>query len=260
MSARLPVLLAGIFGILAAAGILAFWLAHRASAVANDEGREATVRAADGSCGYFKVLADTLSVFKEARSASQFIVMLNRNDIVCVAREQQVGDLVWAFVAYKLEKQNQPKVMEGWGIKRSLQPATTADLAALGPTPASAPPPAAPPPAAAPPAAAPPSAVAPAPVDDIVRFSQPLTTGPFPVSGHSLEELIAGTPMFPPIKGLDESVWKKACSNCHKWDRQTLCTQAGVYVKDPKAALRTPHPYGGAEKMAMMKWAEGGCQ
>jgi hypothetical protein len=33
-----------------------------------------------------------------------------------------------------------------------------------------------------------------------------------------------------------------------------------VYAKNPKAALRHSHPYGGADKIAMMKWAKGGCQ
>jgi hypothetical protein len=66
--------------------------------------------------------------------------------------------------------------------------------------------------------------------------------------------------MFPPIEGLPEAVWKKTCNNCHQWDRDTLCAQANVYVKDPKAALRIPHPFGGPEKVAMMKWAQGGCK
>ncbi len=66
--------------------------------------------------------------------------------------------------------------------------------------------------------------------------------------------------MFPPIEGLPESVWKKTCSSCHKWDRRTLCEQGAYYVKNPAAALRGSHPYGGAEKLAMMQWAKTGCQ
>jgi hypothetical protein len=41
-----------------------------------------------------------------------------------------------------------------------------------------------------------------APAEQIVRFSEPLTTGPFPVNGQSLEQLVQGTPLFPPIEGL----------------------------------------------------------
>ena len=126
---------------------------------------------------------------------------------------------------------------------RSLQPATAAELAAVDGSPEPAPAP-----------------ETRAPAGDVVRFSEPITFGPYPVNGHSLEELIAGLPMFPPIEGLEERIWKKTCNNCHQWDRKTLCVQAEVYVKNPKAALRIPHPYGGAEKVAMMKWAEGGCQ
>ena len=88
----------------------------------------------------------------------------------------------------------------------------------------------------------------------------PLDFGPFPVNGRSLEELINDVPMFSPMEGLDESAWKKPCNNCHKWDRQTLCEQGATYAKNPKAALRHSHPYGGADKIAMMRWAKGGCQ
>ena len=86
-----------------------------------------------------------------------------------------------------------------------------------------------------------------------MRFSQP-------VDGRSLEQLIAGIPTFPPVEGLEESVWKKTCDNCHKWNRETLCTQARVYAKDLAAARRKQHPAGGAEKITMVKWAESGCQ
>jgi hypothetical protein len=31
-------------------------------------------------------------------------------------------------------------------------------------------------------------------------------------------------------------------------------------VNDPKMMLRIKHPFGGPEKVAMMKWAQGGCK
>ena len=77
---------------------------------------------------------------------------------------------------------------------------------------------------------------------------------------RSLEQLVQGVPLFPPIEGLDESIWKKNCNACHKWDRRTLCEQGATYIKDPKMALRGSHPYGGPEKVAIMQWAKTGCQ
>jgi hypothetical protein len=96
--------------------------------------------------------------------------------------------------------------------------------------------------------------------DDIIRFNLPLTTSPAPINGHSFAELIHGTPLFPPIEGLEQSVWQKQCTSCHKWTQKTLCDQAMVYLKDPKAAFRKSHPYGGPEKVAMIQWAKTGCQ
>jgi hypothetical protein len=94
----------------------------------------------------------------------------------------------------------------------------------------------------------------------ILRFNAPVTTGPMPVNGHSLAELVTGVPLFPPIDGLEETVWKKHCDSCHRWDQTSLCEQGKTYLKNPKAALRVSHPYGGPEKVAMMQWAKTGCQ
>ncbi len=93
-----------------------------------------------------------------------------------------------------------------------------------------------------------------------MTFTGKITEGPTPVNGSSLEQLIAGVPEFPPIDGLPDEVWRKTCNNCHQWNQQSLCVQAKIYAKDPKMALRKQHPFGGPEKVAMMKWAEGGCR
>ena len=93
-----------------------------------------------------------------------------------------------------------------------------------------------------------------------MRFTEPLTSSPFPVNGRSLETLVQGVPLFPPFEGLDEATWKKPCSACHKWDRMSLCEQGATYVKNPRSALRGSHPYGGPEKIAIMQWAKTGCQ
>ena len=80
------------------------------------------------------------------------------------------------------------------------------------------------------------------------------------MQGHSLEELVKGVPTYPPIEGLPENLWQKTCSNCHNWNRQTLCQQAMIYAQDPKMTMRKQHPYGSPEKIAMMNWAQHGCQ
>lgn len=221
-----------------------------------------TGRAQAPDCRFFKVATAALNVFKEARASSDFIERLSQDDIVCtIGREQQVGDFVWTYVVYGLQGKGQRKTLDGWTIARFLKPAAPAEVAALQgpPEPARPPAPQPPPPAAPPPAASPPPA-AQAPVQDVIKFSDPIPFGPYPVNGRSLEELITGVPMFSPIEGLDEAMWQKTCNNCHKWNRQSLCVQAGLYAKNPKTELRIPHPYGGAEKIAMMKWFQGGCQ
>lgn len=93
-------------------------------------------------------------------------------------------------------------------------------------------------------------------------FDVPLKTGPHPVVGKSLKELAKGEPMFSPIEGLDPKVWKgKSCSNCHQWDKVTLCDQGSVYARsEPAHMLRKQHPYGGPFKLALRNWSEGGCR
>jgi hypothetical protein len=80
------------------------------------------------------------------------------------------------------------------------------------------------------------------------------------VNGHSIAEMIQSTPLFSPIEGVDESIWKKECKNCHQWNKDRMCQQGATYVKDPKNVLRVPHPFGGALKIALMRWAKSGCQ
>ena len=206
-----------------------------------------TAQAQEPDCHYFKVQANGLNIAKEPKGDSVFIDMLDKNDVVCVTRNQKVGDRDWGFIAHKVEKPDQHKAVEGWATMRSLQPATPEELAAVRGVAAAPPPP--------PVAAAAPSQ------DDVLKYTAPITFGPFPVNGHSIEELITGTPLFPPIEGLDDSVWKKTCSNCHKWDQRTLCEQGTSYAKNPKASLRISHPYGGGVfQLALMRWAKSGCQ
>jgi hypothetical protein len=210
------------------------------------------------ACQYYQVAAPALNVFAKPNGDASFVGTLARNDFVCVVGEQDVtGDRTWSHIAAKIAAPNKRSAMDGWAIKSALQPASDKDVAAL-----SAPPPAAPPspsPAATPSSPSTPAAAA-ASSQDTVTFNGIIKEGPTPINGSSLAQLIQSVPDFPPIEGLPEDAWKKTCNNCHQWNQQSLCVQAKLYVNDPKMMLRIQHPFGGPEKVAMMKWAQGGCK
>jgi hypothetical protein len=211
------------------------------------------------ACQYYQVAAPTLNVFAKPNGDASFVGALVRNDFVCVIGEQDItGDRTWSHIGAKITSPNKRTAMDGWAIKSALQPASDKDVAAL-----SAPPPAAaqsPKPPAAPPTPAP-SATAAAPSSqDALTFNGIIKEGPTPINGSSLAQLIQSVPDFPPIEGLPEDAWKKTCNTCHQWNQQSLCVQAKLYVNDPKMMLRIQHPFGGPEKVAMMKWAQGGCK
>ena len=141
-------------------------------------------------------------------------------------RDQQVAAVDWTYVVYKLEGRSRRKEMQGWAVKGSFQPATREEVAALGNAPA---PPRIPGKVTAPAngPAPPPSAETPGRVGDVVRFSEPIKVGPPPVNGASLEQLIAGIPVFPPIEaesipelasalGLDSSALATAVSEFNR--------------------------------------------
>ena len=114
-----------------------------------------------------------------------------------------------------------------------------------------------------PPAATPAPAVsqpATAPTEDVLRFEEPIPFGPLPVYRNTIKQLADSIPLFPPIEGQDEGLWKKNCATCHKWDRQTLCQQGATYVASPQNVLRQQHPFGGPFKVALMRWSKSGCQ
>lgn len=95
-----------------------------------------------------------------------------------------------------------------------------------------------------------------------VTFSTPLTVGTPEIIGKSLEELIESSPLFPPVEGLPEEYWKEQqCSNCHEWEEANLCTQANSYLSDAGGEnLTKKHPFGGAFKLNLRSWAQGGCE
>jgi hypothetical protein len=239
-----------------------------------------TARAQGIDCRYFKISVDRVSAFEEPRGDAKFIATIDKDHIVCVAGDQEIGGHMWAFIPYQLEPRNQHKSIQGWAMKDSLVPASQEEVAAISESRESAqPPPAAfaPPPGEMPraelPRPEPPRAESPraeppraeerataAPGEEVVRFSRPITSGGYPVQGNSLEQLIHGVPTFPPIEGLPDNVWHKTCNDCHNWNQQTLCQQAMIYAQDVKMTMRKQHPYGGPEKLAMRNWAQHGCQ
>lgn len=95
-----------------------------------------------------------------------------------------------------------------------------------------------------------------------VLFSEPLLTGAPEIVGKSIEDLVAGSPVFPPIEGIPDELWKgQSCANCHEWTREALCTQATTYLAaSASRSLAKQHPYGGTFKQNLKRWAEGGCE
>lgn len=95
-----------------------------------------------------------------------------------------------------------------------------------------------------------------------VVFSSPLLDGSTLIAGRSLQELIQGTPVFSPIEGLPEDMWKgQQCSSCHAWTRTNLCSQGRFYARQASNTQTFGlHPYGGTFKENVMHWAQGDCQ
>jgi hypothetical protein len=237
-------------------------------------------------CDLYKVNTSLLNV-SSAAGGDLYKDALFDGDIVCATQRQTAAGRDWVYISHKVDRGNARAPVDGWAPLQYLQALSPAEAAAVrgstppGPVTAAPPPvaaqpapPAAPPPVgaqpappAAPPpvAAAPPAAPAPASPrvarpEETLRFDAPIPFGPFPVNGHSIKEMIEGTPLFAPIEGLDEALWKKKCTTCHQWNKERLCEQGKTYAEDPKYVLRQPHPFGGALKIALMRWAISGCQ
>ncbi len=95
-----------------------------------------------------------------------------------------------------------------------------------------------------------------------ITFTSPLTEGEPHIVGKSIEQIFSkGSPMFPPIEGLPEEIWKgQNCSNCHKWTRELLCEQGRFYLTANGApSMEKKHPLGGTFKQNLRRWAETGC-
>ena len=213
--------------------------------------------AQEPACSLYQVDTRMLNISKEA-GGETYIDVLVDGEVACVTRKQKVNGSDRGYVAHKLAKPDGRTPVNGWAALRYLKPLSPGEAAAGGAGAESAVPAARPAVVAAAPAVAVP---APATVDpeDVLRFDQPIGFGPFPVNGQSIKTLAEAQPLFSPLDGLDESQWRKPCGACHKWDQAKLCEQGKSYAKSAKAVLRHPHPFGGAFKIAVMKWAKGGC-
>ncbi|MBZ9857251.1 caspase domain-containing protein [Mesorhizobium sp. CA13] len=97
--------------------------------------------------------------------------------------------------------------------------------------------------------------------DDPIFFDRPINFGDPEIDGKSIAELIKGEPLFSPVEGLDNSVWKgKHCNGCHDWNETRLCDQAKNFATNDVSVLRLQHPLGTRFKVALAKWAQGGCK
>ena len=96
----------------------------------------------------------------------------------------------------------------------------------------------------------------------VLTFSAPLVVGNDAIIGQSIEHLITTTPLYAPIEGLPDEVWKdKSCDTCHVWTQEALCTQATTYLgQNAQRSLALEHPLGNAFKLTLRAWAQGGCQ
>ena len=211
------------------------------------------------ACTFYKVDTNTLPISKDA-GGDRVIDALFEGDVACVTKKTNIKGVDWGFVAQKVEPPNTITAVNGWSPLQRLQQITADQAAALlaeATPPAKTPAPKAPPAATAAAPKAP--AIATKHPEDVLHFDQPIPFGPYPVNGHSIKDMMNSDPMFSPVEGLDENLWKKKCTSCHQWDKDRLCQQALSYLRAPKNVLRIQHPFGGTLKVALMRWARSGC-
>ncbi|MBZ9708652.1 caspase domain-containing protein [Mesorhizobium sp. ESP7-2] len=97
--------------------------------------------------------------------------------------------------------------------------------------------------------------------DGPILFDRPIKFGDPAIDGKSIAQLIKSEPLFSPVEGLDKSVWEgKHCETCHQWNEARLCEQAKNFAANDVSVLRLQHPLGTRFKVALARWAQGGCQ
>jgi hypothetical protein len=95
-----------------------------------------------------------------------------------------------------------------------------------------------------------------------VFYDQPLVNAGPNLTGHKISEVLSLSPIYPPIEGLPEQVWKgKHCTDCHKWDRKALCDQGHFFVNNKvDIKLGEVHPLGGYFRRVLKVWASQDCR
>jgi len=226
----------------------------------------ATALAQSSDCESFKVNAKLLNMRNEPNVFGSIVDVLRDEQIVCIGEITNNSGQQWGNVVSKSEPDGTViDTVSGWSNMRYLTPAAMA-TAPVAPTPATTAPDT---PTAADigdtAAAGDIAATTPMPrpqavSGDVPAFNEPWEQGAFPLNGRSLEQLSNAIPLFPPIAGLPDEVWKKSCTGCHQWNKERLCEQAQSYITDPANIFRIEHPHGGIVKNALFQWASAGCE
>lgn len=193
---------------------------------------------AQTNCTPYSISVPILQVLKDRAIPGDYVGVLQQGDIACVRDDEKVGPQQLSYVVEKTDASGAVVAVEGWASTIFMKKEAVA---------------------ATPEASAPSETIA-SLESEILKFTQPVPFGPPAVRGKTLKELAEGTPMFPPIEGLPEELWKKSCATCHQWNTKRLCDQGTSYISSAAAAFRHQHPYGGPYKLALMRWAKTDCQ
>lgn len=221
----------------------------------------ATALAQSSDCESFTVNAKLLNMRNEPNVFGSIVDVLRDEQIVCIGEITNNSGQQWGNVVSKSEPDGSAtEAVNGWSNMRYLAPAAmaTAPVATTPePVPVETPEPVDTADSGDATAPAPTPATAPG---DVPAFNEPWETGAFPLNGRSLEQLSNAIPLFPPIEGLPDDVWKQPCTGCHQWNQDRLCEQAQSYITDPANIFRIKHPHGGIVKNALFQWASAGCE
>lgn len=201
------------------------------------------------ACQPYSVTVPVLQVLRDPAAPDDFITVLQEGDTACVLEDVTVGPERYGFVVDKTGPSGQSVAVGGWASKIFMTRVVGQVVPSREGTTAAEPEP-----------LSPPSGDTDAGNGTVLRFEEPVPSGPPEVRGKTLRELAEGEPLFPPIEGLPEDLWQKPCTTCHQWNRERLCDQGNSYVPRAAEVFRHQHPYGGVYKLSLMRWAQSGCQ
>jgi uncharacterized caspase-like protein len=107
-----------------------------------------------------------------------------------------------------------------------------------------------------------PARAAPPPISTDLTYLTPLTSSVDVLMGKSIEQIVNLSPLFAPIEGIPEELWKdQTCSNCHQWTKEAICAQGTTYISaTEEKVMSKQHPFGGEFKLNLRAWADGGCK